>query len=141
MQSIHELSGFLRMRMGLHRLVSGSFIKKLAEISQAPGSLTPRIVMAITKENATCSNTTGLVGTSIGSSDLGVFKTNDALVQKAEGFMLRARVLMNECDIYDVEKVGDLDIQLVKFVFNSIGGAIEQPSDTLVECYGPLPRI
>ena len=37
MQFIHELSGSLRMRMGLHRSVSGSFIKKFAEFRKHPG--------------------------------------------------------------------------------------------------------
>ena len=76
--------------------------------------------MATIKENATCSNTVGLVGTSIGAADLVTFKTNDAMAHKAEGLIFRARVLMNECGIYDVEKLGDLDIQLVKFVFNKM---------------------
>ena len=120
MTFIKELGSYLRLEMHLGRVVSGDFVNRLASIAQPPGSLTPRLVMAFIKGNATGDEVRGLVGTCFGAADVQLIKKKPLLAAEAETLMNRARALMTANNISDLSRVGKLDIALAKFLCNKL---------------------
>ena len=111
---VRELTEFLRLSMRRNRIVSGDFITRLASMGQAPDSLTPRVVMACIKTNATCDEAKGLLGSLISNADVAALKKKGGEMQQAESIIARARALMNDHKIADIDKIGRFEISLAK---------------------------
>jgi len=77
--------------MRRNRVVSGDFISKLASMGQAPDSLTPRVIMACIKTNATCDEVKGFMGSLISTADVAALKKKGKEMQQAESIIARTR--------------------------------------------------
>ena len=113
---VRELTEFLRLTMRRNRVVSGDFISKLASMGQAPDSLTPRVIMACIKTNATCDEVKGFMGSLISTADVAALKKKGREMQQAESTIARTRALMDDHKIADIDKIGRFEMALLKCI-------------------------
>ncbi len=123
---VGDIVRYCNIRMPHGRLVTGSFIEKLAGVSLPPNELVPRFIAACVKANAVCDNShNSNVGQLVKHSDVSSIATTlKAECKQADMIMQRARAILDQVGksaAQACEVLGDLDVALVSFVFKKPG--------------------
>ena len=134
---VRELTDFLRLSMRRDRVVSGDCVNKLASIGQAPDSLTPRVVMGCIKANAICDEAEGVVGVLISTADVASLKKKAGELTKAEAIIARARALTAEHSVPNIDKIGRLEIALIKCILKKPKHWTEDRNDGVIDRGAP----